>query len=183
MKLLLMLSIMLFNVFCLANEEVKKYQGWKKLATENNFSWVDSLTKRDLKRINETNQGYNFITKLFSDNCNSELLEQLLNKGVSPKLHSKYDSLGHMMISHANSGCLKVLFNDKREGILRSQKYATSLLNHAILWKNHDAIKFICKFDIDINFKNKLGFTIKDFAMKQDIPLEVMSNCVESKRR
>ncbi|RHW75163.1 hypothetical protein [Colwellia sp. RSH04] len=183
MKYLLILVSILFSLLCSANEEIKNYQDWRVSAIKGDFSWVDSLSKTDLVMINETKQGYNFITKLFSDDCNSKLLEQLLNKGVSPKLHSKYESLGHLVIPHNGSGCLKIIFNNERESILHSQKYATSLLNHAILWKNHDAIKFICKFNVDYNAKNELDLSVTDFVKKQNIPLEVLSNCMKDNSR
>jgi hypothetical protein len=165
MKKLIVISTFIFFMYA-SDSSGNEYVKWSEQILKDEASWVKSLSKNDVAKLTQTSEGYKIIVQLFSDKCDPVILSELISKKLDVNVKGEYESLGHMVIAHPESDCVAQLINNGLNPNLQTTKDKESLLQHAVKWKNKEAVKLLCQVGADPYLLDTMQMSAKLLATR-----------------
>lgn len=78
-----------------SSEEIKHSL---ELIDKNGASWVNTLSRDDVKEFSSNSLYFDYFALLFSKACEPNVLQELLDKGMNPNVRGQYETLADILI-------------------------------------------------------------------------------------
>jgi len=152
MKILLILILMLVS-FSPKSDEYKNSNNWVESIKNNPLNWAKDLVNNDISYLTNTQEGFNYLVRVFSQKCNSDVLQTLIGKGLNVNVAGEYESLAQLIIMfNHDQVCLDILIKSGLDINITPKGYKSSLLQEAVGFSNKAAIILLCKNKITIEY-------------------------------